>query len=109
MEARRRRGALVAMSVAVRFRAQIVANHFNCARSTLLPLMASSVSDTAASGWVIPDGKATSDFSHHPHRLLAANRSVRAADTWDHIDRDCFPCLKEPRVPSLLIILEKVV
>lgn len=29
---------------------RIVANHFNCARSSLEPLMASSVSDTAASG-----------------------------------------------------------
>lgn len=49
-EERRGNGRTKGVERELGFWLRIVANHFNCARSSLEPLMASSVSDTAASG-----------------------------------------------------------
>lgn len=53
---------------------RIVANHFNCARSSLEPLMASSVSDTAAPG---SSGRSSTSRCSPPKTKTPRKRSIR--------------------------------
>lgn len=57
---------------------RIVANHFNCARSSLEPLMASSVSDTAASG---SSGRSSTNRCSPPRTKTPRKRT--RASSWE--------------------------